>query len=239
LATDRSTLVLDGVHSGYGDITILRGVNLELETGTMTAIIGANGAGKSTLLKTVFGLVRPTGGRIEFLGQDITSLRPVDRLRRGHVLIPQGRANFPEMTVQENLEMGAYIRTDRGVADDIARTYDRFPLLGERRRQLAGNMSGGEQQMLELAMAFMLTPKLALIDEPSLGLAAGMQELVFGAISSLRKSQATVLMVEQNAVQALQIADRGVVLELGRIAAAGSGSAMLQDPDVRRAYLGL
>ncbi len=239
MAVETPALAIRDLHAGYGDISILRGLDLELPTGTMTAVIGANGAGKSTLLKTIFGLVRATHGRIEFFGEDITSLSPVQRLRRGLVMIPQGRSNFPEMTVQENLEMGAYTRRDKNVRADIATTYDRFPVLGERRHYLAGNLSGGEQQILELAMAFMLTPTLALIDEPSLGLAAGMQQSVFGTIDRLRTSGATVLMVEQNAVQALQIADRGVVIELGRVRATGSGVAMLQDPDVRRAYLGL
>jgi branched-chain amino acid transport system ATP-binding protein len=143
------------------------------------------------------------------------------------------------MTIEENLQMGAYIRTDDRVGADIAEALERFPALKARRRQLAGNLSGGEQQMLELAMAFMLTPKLALIDEPSLGLSAGIQEAVFEAIVTLRDSGASVLMVEQNAVQALRIADQAIVIELGRVAATGSGLAMLEDPDVRRAYLGL
>ena len=232
-------LNLQDLHAGYGDIMILRGVDLVLAPGTLTAVIGANGAGKSTLLKAIFGLVRPTSGRVEFLGDDVTSMSPVDRLHRGLVFIPQGRSNFPEMTVDENLEMGAYIRNDAKVRADVAAALDRFPALIPHRRQIAGNLSGGEQQMLEMAMALMLTPRLALVDEPSLGLSAGMQVAVFEAITALRDSGATVLMVEQNAVQALRIADRAVVIELGRIAAAGSGPEMLEDPDVRRAYLGL
>lgn len=236
---DAPLLTLRDVHAGYEDTPILRGLDLTLAAGSMTAIIGANGAGKSTLLKTVFGLLRPWSGKIEFLGEDITGLRPIERLRRGIVLVPQGRSNFPAMTVQENLEMGAYTRRGRTVRVDIAAAYERFPVLGARRRELAGNMSGGEQQMLELAMASMLTPRLALIDEPSLGLAAGMQRDVFAAIEALRATGATILMVEQNAVQALGIADRGIVIELGRVRASGSGAAMLDDPQVRRAYLGL
>jgi branched-chain amino acid transport system ATP-binding protein len=239
LAADEPLLALEDIHAGYGDITVLRGVDLTLPPATLTAVIGANGAGKSTLLKTVFGSVRPSAGRILFRGEDVTRLTTVDRLRRGLVLIPQGRSNFPEMTVRENLEMGAFIRTDAEVRGDIDAAYERFPILGERRGQLAGNLSGGEQQMLELAMAFMLTPRLALVDEPSLGLSPALQEEVFQAILRLKDTGAGVLMVEQNAVQALRIADQGVVIELGRVSATGSGVEMLEDPRVRQAYLGL
>lgn len=239
MAVEQPVLSLHGIHAGYGDIEILRGIDMHLAAGSMTAVIGANGAGKSTLLKTIFGLVRSTAGTLEFEGRDITNLSSVQRLRMGIVLIPQGRSNFPEMTVEENLEMGAFIRTDRGVRGDIAANYERFPLLGERRRQPAGNLSGGEQQMLEMAMALMLSPRLALVDEPSLGLSASVQGAVFEAITTLREAGTTVLMVEQNAVQALRISDRGVVVELGRISAEGTGISMLEDPQVRRAYLGL
>lgn len=239
MAGDPPILVLRDVHAGYGDIEILRGIDLHLTTGTMMAVIGANGAGKSTLLKTIFGSVRASAGSIEFRGEDVTGLSASDRLRRGLVLIPQGRSNFPEMTVEENLEMGAYIRNDAYVARDIETNYERFPLLRERRQQQAGNLSGGEQQMLEMAMALMLSPKLALVDEPSLGLSAGVQAAVFDAIGELQRAGTTVLMVEQNAVQALQISDVGVVIELGRVSARGSGVRMLNDPEVRRAYLGL
>jgi branched-chain amino acid transport system ATP-binding protein len=239
LATDEALLELRDVHAGYGDIRILRGVDLALTPNTMTAVIGANGAGKSTLLKTVFGIVRPSAGTIFYEGADISRMPTVDRLRRGLVIVPQGRVNFPEMSVQENMEMGAFIRRDKRVGKDIEAAYERFPILGERRTKMAGNLSGGEQQMLELAMALMLNPKVLLIDEPSLGLAPGMQETVFGAISQLVDSGACVLMVEQNAVQALRIADRGIVLELGRVSFTGTGPEMLEDPKVRQAYLGL
>ena len=239
MAVEPSILALRDVHAGYGDIEILRGIDLELPQGTMTAVIGSNGAGKSTLLKTIFGSVGTSSGTIEYLGQDITGLAPTDRLRRGLVLIPQGRSNFPEMTVEENLEMGAFIRNDPEVSRDINANYERFPLLRERRHQQAGNLSGGEQQMLEMAMALMLSPKLALVDEPSLGLSAGVQATVFDSIGELRRAGTTVLMVEQNAVQALKISDAGIVIELGRVSARGSGVDMLNDPDVRRAYLGL
>jgi branched-chain amino acid transport system ATP-binding protein len=236
---EQPVLVVDGVHAGYRDVSILRGVDLALAPGTMTAVIGANGAGKSTLLNTIFGIVRPSAGRILFNGMDVTRLSTVARLRSGLVIIPQGRSNFAEMTVQENLEMGAFIRHDKNVARDIRAAYERFPILGSRRAAMAGNLSGGEQQILELAMALMLDPKVALVDEPSLGLDPGMQQTVFGAIGQLRDAGTTLLMVEQNAVQALRIADRAIVLELGRVSAAGSGPQMLDDPEVRRAYLGL
>jgi branched-chain amino acid transport system ATP-binding protein len=232
-------LVLEGIHAGYRDLLVLRGVDLTLAPRSMTAVIGANGAGKSTLLKTVFGMIRPSRGRIMFRGMDITRMSTVDRLRRGLVIVPQGRSNFPELTVRENLEMGAFIRRDKNVARDVRAACERFPILGIRRSTMAGNLSGGEQQILELAMALMIDPQVALVDEPSLGLDPGMQEIVFAAVGRLRDLGAAVLMVEQNAVQALQIADRGVVLELGKVSATGTGPEMLDDPNVRRAYLGL
>ncbi len=232
-------LEVTDVHAGYGELSVLRGVTFTLEPGTITAVIGANGAGKSTLLRTVFGVIRPTSGRIRYLDTDITQLDPGQRLRLGLTFVPQGRSNFPTMTVQENLEMGAYTRTDGRVKADIEGMYLHFPVLAVKRRHSAGNLSGGEQQILEMAMALMLSPKLMLIDEPSLGLSPLMQQTVFHAITQLRTSGTTILMVEQNAVQALRISDRAVVLELGRISASGAGVAMLEDRDVRRAYLGL
>lgn len=232
-------LEVTDVHAGYGELSVLRGVTFALEPGTITAVIGANGAGKSTLLRTVFGVITPTSGRIRYLDTDITQLDPAQRLRLGLTFVPQGRSNFPTMTVQENLEMGAYTRTDGRVRADIDAMYQHFPVLAVKRRHSAGNLSGGEQQILEMAMALMLSPKLMLIDEPSLGLSPLMQQTVFHAITQLRTSGTTILMVEQNAVQALRISDRAVVLELGRISASGAGVAMLADRDVRRAYLGL
>jgi branched-chain amino acid transport system ATP-binding protein len=232
-------LELTDLHAGYGEILVLRGVTLSLEEGTITAVIGANGAGKSTLLRAIFGIVRATAGELRYLGEDIVATTPAERLRRGLVFVPQGRSNFPTMTVHENLEMGAYTRNDRSVRADIERMFTHFPMLAPKRGQLAGNLSGGEQQVLEIAMALMLSPRLALIDEPSLGLSPLMQKTVFDAITNLRDLRTTVLMVEQNAVQALRIADRGVVLELGKISASGAGVQMLEDREVRRAYLGL
>ncbi len=239
MVAEGPALSVKDLESGYGDLQILRGVSLEVRPGSITALIGANGAGKSTLLRTIFGIVRPTAGRILFRGEDITGAPTQRRLRMGLVFVPQGRSTFPLMTVDENLEMGAYTRTDRRVRDDIERVYEAYPLLRGKRAEPAGNLSGGEQQVLEVAMGLMLSPRLILIDEPSLGLSPMMQTVVFDAIAHLRDRGTAVLMVEQNAVQALKMADRGVVLELGRISAEGSGPEMLLDPEIRRAYLGL
>jgi branched-chain amino acid transport system ATP-binding protein len=232
-------LVLDDVHAGYGDSPILRGVDLSLSAGSVTAVIGANGAGKSTLLKTVFGLVGIKRGSMRFDGREITRSSSRERLRQGITIVPQGRCNFPLMSVRENLEMGAYTRTDKNVGRDIERIYEIFGVLGKKRNQLAGHMSGGEQQLLEMGMALTLSPKLILIDEPSLGLSAGMQERVFRSILDLRDQGTAILLVEQNAVQALKIADRRIVIEQGRVGWEGSGVEMLDDPRVREAYLGL
>ncbi|HXX39442.1 MAG TPA: ABC transporter ATP-binding protein [bacterium] len=239
MAAELPALEVRGLRAGYGEVVVLRGVDLALQPGTITAVIGANGAGKSTLLRTIFGLLRATSGTIIFAGEDITHLGSHGRLGKGLVLVPQGRCNFPMMTVDENLQMGAFTRTDRGVRSDIERIYQEFELLAGRRRVLAGNLSGGEQQLLEMAMALMIKPKLILVDEPSLGLSPGMQQLVFGAITRLRDLGTTILMVEQNAVQALRIANRGIVIELGVVRHEGTGPSMLQNPEVRRAYLGL
>lgn len=239
MADNGELLVIDNLVAGYTETPVLSGVDLTLEPGTITAVIGANGAGKSTLLKTVFGLVRMREGSLRFLGEDITSTSSEDRLRRGIVIVPQGRCNFPLMSVHENLKMGAYTRRDNNVDEDIERIYETFEILSRKRKSLAGNMSGGEQQLLEMAMALMLSPKLVLIDEPSLGLSAGMQKRVFEAMVDLRNAGTAVLLVEQNAVQALNVSDRGIVIERGRVGAVGSGVEMLEDPEVRRAYLGL
>jgi branched-chain amino acid transport system ATP-binding protein len=192
--------------------------------------------------RRILDRTRPAGERTEparAASPDVTHLSPADRLKRGIVLVAQGRNNFPIMSVRENLEMGAYVRTDRAVQRDINAMYELFPVLYDKRRAPAGALSGGEQQILEMAMGLILSPRLVLLDEPSLGLSAAMQESVFAAILRLRNLGTAVLMVEQNAVEALHIADEAVVLELGRISVAGSGVAMLQDPEVRRAYLGL
>jgi neutral amino acid transport system ATP-binding protein len=231
-------LALDEVHAGYQEVAVLRGVSVRVHAGEMVSIIGANGAGKSTLLKAVFGLVGVEDGHIVFAGDDITNHRSVDILRRGLSYVPQGRCNFPEMSVEENLEMGAYLRNDGRVREDIDAMLARFPVLADKRRAAAGTLSGGQQQILEMAIALLLHPKLLLIDEPSLGLDPRMVDAVFESIQTINRSGATVLMVEQNAKRALEISDRAFVLELGRNRFEGTGQALLDDPEVRQHYLG-
>jgi ABC-type branched-subunit amino acid transport system ATPase component len=235
---DGALLRLQDVHAGYGEIEVLRGVSVDVCAGEIVSIIGANGAGKSTLLRTVFGMVRPTTGLIRLDGEDIAGRGPGEVLRRGCSYVPQGRCNFPAMTVEENLEMGAYTRRDRAVRADIEAVVARFPMLAAKRRAMAGSLSGGQQQILEMAMALLLHPRLLLIDEPSLGLDPRLVEAVFSTIVQINREGATVLMVEQNARQALAISDRGFVLELGRNRFEGTGQALLGDPDVRAHYLG-
>lgn len=232
-------LELRGVYAGYGDTSILRGVDMSLSVGTITAVIGANGAGKSTLLKTIFGIVPVSAGELLFEALDVSRSSTSNRIKLGIAIVPQGRCNFPLMTVRENLEMAAYTRRDQSVRSDIEEVYSTYAVLGQKRSQLAGNMSGGEQQMLEMSMALLVKPRLILLDEPSLGLAPMLQTQVFDAIVQLRKLGKTVLMVEQNAVQALKVADSAIVLELGRVQHKGSGIGMLDSSEVRRAYLGL
>ena len=224
--------------SGYGEILVLRGVTFEIIQGQIICIIGANGAGKSTLLKTIFGLVKPRSGQITFLGEDIIGLHPVDLLRLGISYVMQGRSNLPAMSVRDNLEMGAYIRNDGKVQDDLEELLDRFLVLRRKEHEFAGNLSGGEQQILEMAMALMLHPKIILLDEPSLGLAPLMVEQVFEAINELNQDGTTVVLVEQNAKRALSISHQGVVLELGKVRQQGSGQDLLHDEQLRRHYLG-
>jgi ABC-type branched-subunit amino acid transport system ATPase component len=238
LAAEAPLLDLRDVRAGYEDVDVLRGVSLAVGAGEIVSIIGANGAGKSTLLRTVFGMVRPRAGTIRMAGDEIGGLRPVEVLRRGIAYVPQGRCNFPAMTVEENLELGAYTRSDPGVRRDIDAVLGRFPLLAEKRRAHAGTLSGGQQQILEMAMALLLHPRLLLVDEPSLGLDPRMVEAVFGTILAINGEGTTILMVEQNAKKALEISHRGFVLDLGRNRFEGTGRDLLDDPDVRQHYLG-
>ena len=231
-------LVLDDVRAGYAEVEVLRGVSLEVRSGDIVSIIGANGAGKSTLLKTVFGLVTAHGGSIRLAGEELAGRPPVEVLARGVSYVPQGRCNFPAMTVEENLEMGAYTRNDAGVRRDIDATMQRFPMLGSKRVDPAGTLSGGQQQVLEMAMALLLHPRLLLVDEPSLGLDPRMAELVFATIESINREGTTVVMVEQNAKTALSISHRAFVLELGRNRFEGTGRELLDNPEVRTHYLG-
>ena len=229
----------EAITAGYGKLAILHDVTLEVRTGEMVSVIGPNGAGKSTAFKTIVGFLRPTHGRVRFDGQDITGLRPDQVLHRGLAYVPQGRIVFPQMTVLENLEMGAYIERDAGrIRHALDRVYTLFPILAQRRGQKAGTMSGGEQQMVAIARALMTTPKLILLDEPSLGLAPKFVSLIFDKLSEMRHAGFTLMVVEQNAARALAVADRGYVLELGRNRFEGGGQALLQDPEVKRLYLG-
>ena len=238
MADEATILEVLDLFSGYGEIEVLKGVSLEIKTGEIASIIGANGAGKSTLLKTVFGLVRARQGSILFDGQEIANKKPTDVLQLGLSYVPQGRCNFPAMSVEDNLEMGAYIRSDKEVRSDIESMFERFPILKGRRSVMAGNLSGGEQQILEMAMALLLHPKVVMIDEPSLGLDPQLVELVFEAIQRVKAEGTTIMMVEQNAKKALSISDHAVVLVLGRKGFEGTGTEIANNEEVKRHYLG-
>ena len=237
--TNPVLLRAESITAGYGKMAILHDVTVEVRVGEMVSVIGPNGAGKSTAFKTIVGFLRPTGGRVRFDGQDIAGLRPDQVLHRGLAYVPQGRIVFPQMTVLENLEMGAYIERDgRRVREALERIYALFPILAERRSQKAGTMSGGEQQMVAIGRALMTTPKLILLDEPSLGLAPKFVSLIFDKLVEMKRAGYTMMVVEQNAAKALAVADRGYVLELGRNRFEGTGRALLEDPEVKRLYLG-
>jgi branched-chain amino acid transport system ATP-binding protein len=232
-------LVAESLTAGYGRLDILHEVSLKVDVNEIVSIIGPNGAGKSTAFKTLVGFLTPRSGRVVFNGEDVTGLRPDTLLRRGLAYVPQGRIVFPQMTVLENLEMGAYIERDPArVAAALERVYAMFPILAERRKQAAGTMSGGEQQMVAIARALMTTPRLILLDEPSLGLSPRFVTLIFEKLVELRRAGYTLMVVEQNATRALAIADRGYVLELGRNRFEGAGPGLLADPEVKRLYLG-
>ena len=231
-------LELREVVAGYEEVEVLRGVSLSVRTGEIVCIIGANGAGKSTLLRTVFGLMTPRAGSIRFAGDEIARRPPTDVLKRGVGYVPQGRCNFPAMSVEENLEMGAYLRRDTRVRDDIEALLTRFPMLAGKRHDPAGTLSGGQQQILEMAISLLLHPRLLMVDEPSLGLDPRMVEVVFDTILAINREGTTILMVEQNAKKALSVSHRGFVLELGRNRFEGTGRELLENPDVREHYLG-
>jgi len=232
-------LRLEGLRAGYGPIEALQGLDLEVQQGELVCLLGANGAGKSSTLRTISGLLRPRAGRIVFDGAEIQGRDPAEVLRAGIAHCPEGRRVFPYLTVQENLAMGAYVRRDRvAITADLARVYGHFPILAERRRQAAGTLSGGEQQMLAIGRALMARPRLILFDEPSLGLAPTVVETTFAIIADIRRAGTTVLMVEQNARLALRMADRGYVMESGRIVLSGAARHLLADDHVRAAYLG-
>ncbi|PYO21745.1 MAG: ABC transporter ATP-binding protein [Candidatus Rokuibacteriota bacterium] len=238
-ADDAAALLeLSGVVAGYAEVEVLRGVSLAVRAGEIVCIIGSNGAGKSTLLRTVFGMVQARAGTIRFGGEDIANRPPTEVLKRGIGYVPQGRCNFPAMSVEENLEMGAYLRRDARVRGDIEALFVRFPILATKRRDPAGTLSGGQQQILEMAIALLLHPRVLMVDEPSLGLDPRMVELVFDTLVAMNREGTTVLMVEQNAKKALAVSDRGFVLELGRNRFEGTGRELLDNPDVRHHYLG-
>lgn len=232
-------LAVKDINTHYGNIHALKGVSLEVKQGEIVTLIGSNGAGKSTTLATITGLIRATSGEIWFKGQNITNKSPSEIVKMGISLAPEGREVFPALTVEENLRLGAYTRNDKkGIKDSYDRVYGLFPRLYERKRQTAGTLSGGEQQMLAIGRALMSAPQLLLLDEPSLGLAPNLVILIFELITSINKQGTTVLLVEQNANMALSIAHRGYVLETGRVTLSDDAKALSNNEMVRKAYLG-
>jgi len=234
-----SLLEVKDIHSYYGPVHALRGVSLMVEEGEIVTLIGSNGAGKTTTLRSIHGILPPREGKVVFRGEEIQGKPAHDMIRRGIAQSPEGRKIFPRMTVLENLEMGAYHRSDRSeIKEDLDRVFDLFPRLKERAKQEAGTLSGGEQQMLAIGRALMGRPKLLLLDEPSMGLAPVLVERIFQTIEEINKQGTTILLVEQNANVALEVATRGYVLESGRVVNAAPARDLRQDPRVREAYLG-
>jgi branched-chain amino acid transport system ATP-binding protein len=234
-----SLLELSGINTYYGQIHILQDVALEVAEGELVSLLGGNASGKSTTLKTILGIVKPRTGSVEFAGQDVTARTTSHRIGLGMAIVPENRRLFGPMTVLENLEMGAYLNRDgKGRREDFERVYTLFPLLHERRSQLAGTLSGGEQQMVAMGRALMSRPKLLLMDEPSMGLAPVLVERSFEIIQQVHESGVAMLVVEQNANMALSIADRGYVLSTGRIVLSDEASRLLENEDLRKAYLG-
>lgn len=232
-------LDVSGLRSAYGRIEVLHGVDLVVRTGEIVALVGSNGAGKTTLLRTLSGVQPATAGTIRFGGEAIERAPPHRRVALGMAHAPEGRQIFAPLAVADNLRLGAYLRKDREIEADRERIYDMFPVLREKRHLPAGGLSGGQQQMLAIGRALMARPKLLLLDEPSMGLAPLLVDQILDAVARLKRDGITVLLVEQNATAALAIADRGYVIETGRIIHSGEGSALLGDPRVREAYLGL
>ncbi|MGI5952559.1 MAG: ABC transporter ATP-binding protein [Brooklawnia sp.] len=223
----------------FGGIQALKGISLDVQAGEIVTLIGANGAGKTTTLRTSSGLERPSAGRVMLDGKDITRASAQERVKRGLVHVPEGRRVFPLMSVQENLDMGAFLRRDRArIASDLELVFQRFPVLANRRQQAAGTLSGGEQQMLAMGRALMAAPKVLLLDEPSMGLAPLFVQEIFDIIARINESGTTILLVEQNANMALQIANRAFVLETGKIVLSGAAADLLATEEVRKAYLG-
>ena len=222
----------------YGGIEAVKGISFDVHEGEIVTLIGANGAGKSSTLRTIAGLVKPSGGTVNFRGDNITGRDATTIVKKGITLVPEGRRVFAQMTVEENLEMGAFTRANSTVEPGLEKVYELFPRLKERRRQVAGTLSGGEQQMLAMGRALMSAPKLMMLDEPSMGLAPILVEQVFDIIQSLHKAGTTILLVEQNAQMALSIADRAYVLENGKVSLSGTGEELAKSEQVQKAYLG-
>jgi branched-chain amino acid transport system ATP-binding protein len=232
-------LLLEKLAVAYGGIQAVKGIDLRVDRGELVCLIGANGAGKTTTLKGICGLQPVRSGKVRYDGEDVTGRRAFELVRRGLAMVPEGRGVFGGLTIEENLAMGAYIRTDRaGIAADIERVFGLFPRLKERRRQTAGTLSGGEQQMLAMGRSLMSRPRLLLLDEPSMGLAPLMVQKVFETVHTVSQEGVTILLIEQNAKLALEVADRGYVMESGEITLSGDAKQLLVDPAVRAAYLG-
>ena len=231
-------LKVSGLKVAYGGIQAVKGASFEVHEGELVSLIGANGAGKTTTLKAVTGLQPVASGSIEFMGRPIAGQGAWDLVKQGLVMVPEGRGTFTRMTITENLQMGAFIRKDKEVDDDIEKVFAIFPRLKERRNQLAGTMSGGEQQMLAMGRALMTRPKVLLLDEPSMGLSPIMVDKIFEVVNDIHSRGVTVLLVEQNASRALQLATRGYVMDSGEITMSGDAKTLLNDPKVRAAYLG-
>lgn len=240
--TSHSLLRLQSVRVVYDHLEALKGVSLHLDEGEIVALVGANGAGKSTTLAAICGLVPPRGGEIFFQGQSLAGLRPDQIVKLGITQVPEGRLIFSDLSVLDNLRLGAYLRfrarEGRAIAEDLERMLETFPILRERRHQPAGNLSGGEQQMLALARALMARPKVLILDEPTMGLAPRLATQILQTVAELREQGTTILLVEQNVLASLRVADRGYVLETGRVVLQGSSEELLQNRDVQRAYLG-
>ena len=231
-------LKVDDINVYYGSIHAIKGISFEVNEGEIVTLIGANGAGKSTTLNTIACLLRSKTGRIDFMGQPLNHVPSHKVVSKGLALVPEGRRVFLQMTVQENLDMGAFSRKGGDIGGDMERVFEQFPRLKERRRQIAGTLSGGEQQMLAMGRALMSNPKLLMLDEPSMGLAPILVEQIFDIIKELHKAGTTILLVEQNAQAALSVADRGYVLETGKIVTTGTGAELLASPAIKKAYLG-
>ena len=231
-------LKVEDINVYYGSIHAIKGVSFEVNEGEIVTLIGANGAGKSTTLNTISGLLHSKTGSVTFMGENLAKVPAHKIVAKGLAMVPEGRRVFLQMTVQENLEMGAYTQPGSGVDKDLEMVYEQFPRLKERRRQVAGTLSGGEQQMLAMGRALMSHPKLLMLDEPSMGLAPILVEQIFEIIQNLHKNGSTILLVEQNAQAALSIADRGYVLETGKIVTTGTGAELLSSPAIKKAYLG-